>query len=208
MRIQVTYSKTNHMRYTGHLDVQRTWERTLRRARLPLAYSQGFNKRPKINLAAALPLGFTSSCEIIEFWLNENMDISEIKSNLQEAIPPGIEINKIAEIDPSTTKIPNLVKSAEYNIEFLDPVPDLVDRIAEIIAAESLPRKRRNKCYDLRPLIEDIRIFSTSDGVHSLKMRLAARNGATGRPEEVLRAIAIDPNSARIHRNMLYLFSE
>ena len=96
MRIQVTYSKTNQMRYTSHLDVQRTWERTLRRARLPLSYSQGFNKRPKLNLAAALPLGFTSSCEIVEFWLNESKDLIDIESSLQEAIPPGIEINKVA----------------------------------------------------------------------------------------------------------------
>jgi radical SAM-linked protein len=208
MRIQVTYSKTNHMRYTSHLDVQRTWERTLRRARLPLAYSQGFNKRPKINLAAALPLGFTSSCEIVEFWLNGRMDLSEIESSLQEAIPPGIKITKITEIDPNKPKIPNLVKSADYHVELLDPVPDLDHRISEIVAAESLPRERRNKCYDLRPLIEEIKITSTPGGIHSIKMRLAARNGATGRPEEVLRALEIDPYSARVNRNMLYFFTD
>ena len=208
MRIQVTYSKTDHMRYTSHLDVQRTWERTLRRARLPLAYSQGFNKRPKINLAAALPLGFTSSCEIVEFWLDGNLDTSEIESRLKKAIPPGIEINKVAEIDPNMPKIPNLVKSADYYVELLDPVPDLDHRISEIIAADTLPRERRNKRYDLRPLIEDMKIESTPGEIHSLKMRLAARNGATGRPEEVLRALAIDPNSARIHRETLYFFTE
>jgi len=90
MRIQVIFSKTDHMRYTSHLDVHRTWERTLRRARLPLAYSQGFNKRPKINLAAALPLGFTSSCEIVEFWLDGDPSKNEIESRLKEAAPPGI----------------------------------------------------------------------------------------------------------------------
>jgi radical SAM-linked protein len=208
MRIQITYSKTNHMRYTSHLDVQRTWERTLRRAHLPLTYSQGFNKRPKINLAAALPLGFTSSCEIVEFWINGILNISEIESMLQEAIPPGIEINKVAEIDPKMSKIPNLVKSADYNVELLDPVPDLDDRITEIKTAKSLPRERRNKFYDLRPLIEEIKITLTHEGIQSLDMRLAARNGATGRPEEVLRTLAIDPNSARVHRKMLHLFSE
>ena len=208
MRIQVTYSKTNHMRYTGHLDVQRTWERTLRRARLPLTYSQGFNKRPKINLAAALPLGFTSSCEIVEFWLNRTLDVNEIELRLQEAIPPGIELDKVAEVDSNMPKIPNLVKSAEYHVELLDAVSDLDHRISEIIAAESLPRERRNKCYDLRPLIEEIKITSNFDGIYSLKMKLAARNGATGRPEEVLRALAIDPYSTRVHRNKLYFFTE
>jgi hypothetical protein len=53
-----------------------------------------------------------------------------------------------------------------------------------------------------------MKIESTPDGIHSLKMKLAARNGATGRPEEVLRALAIDPNSARIHRETLYFFTE
>jgi hypothetical protein len=106
------------------------------------------------------------------------------------------------------SKIPNLVKSADYNVELLDPVPDLDYRVSKIIAAESLPRKRRNKYYDLRPLIEEIKITSTYNGIRSLKMKLAARNGATGRPEEVLRALEIDPNSARVHRNMLYFFAE
>ena len=77
------------MRYTSHLDVHRTWERTLRRARLPLAYSQGFNKRPKINLAVALPLGFTSDCELVEFWLDGTPTLSEVESRLREAAPSG-----------------------------------------------------------------------------------------------------------------------
>ena len=203
MRIQVTFSKTDHMRYTSHLDVHRTWERTLRRARLPLAYSQGFNKRPKINLAAALPLGFTSSCEIVEFWLDGDPSQSEIESRLREAVPPGIKINAIEEIDPNIPKIPNLVDSADYVVVLLDPVPDLDRRISETLAAESLPRERRNKTYDLRPLIEDLRVVSTLDGTPNLEMRLAARNGATGRPEEALLAMGIDPNSARVHRKSL-----
>ncbi len=59
-RLRLTFAKTAAMRYTGHLDLHTTWERTLRRARLPLAYSQGFHPQPKIQLASALPLGFTS----------------------------------------------------------------------------------------------------------------------------------------------------
>jgi radical SAM-linked protein len=66
MRIQITFSKTGAMRFTGHLDLHRAWERTFRRAALPLAYSQGYNPRPKMNLASALPLGFTSECEVID----------------------------------------------------------------------------------------------------------------------------------------------
>ena len=66
------------MRFTGHLDLHRAWERTFRRAGLPLAYSQGFNPHPRLNLASALPLGFTSEGEVIDVWLEQDLaDLSE-----------------------------------------------------------------------------------------------------------------------------------
>jgi radical SAM-linked protein len=201
MRLRVTFSKTDHMRYTSHLDVHRTWERTFRRARLPLAYSQGFNPRPKINLAAALPLGFTSDCEIVEFWLDGEHIISDIETRLREATAPGIEIQTIKEVDPRTPKIPNLVESAKYNVTLLEPIPDLKQRVLDIVETENLPRVRRGKPYDLRPLIEEIQI----PAAQYLDLKLATRSGATGRPEEVLLALGIDPVTARVHRTELIL---
>jgi radical SAM-linked protein len=201
MRIRVTFSKTDHMRYTSHLDVHRTWERTLRRARLPLAYSQGFNPRAKINLAAALPLGFTSDCEMVEFWLESDHSLSELESSLREAAPPGIEIQSVEEVDPQTPKIPNLVDSAEYHATLLEPIPDLAGRVSDLLDAEVLERERRGKTYDLRSLIEDLQ----AKDAQNLELRLAARSGATGRPEEVLLTLGIDPVIARVQRKALHL---
>ena len=189
------------MRYTSHLDVHRTWERTLRRARLPLAYSQGFNKRPKINLAAALPLGFTSDCEMVEFWLAEEIPLEQIESQLQEAAPPGIEIQTLETVDPRAPKIPNLITSADYEITLLEPVSDLESRVTALLVKKTIVRERRGKPYDLRPLIETFQI----QDAHNLDLRLAARSGATGRPEEVLLALEIDPATARVHRKKLIL---
>ena len=205
MRIRVLFSKTDHMRYTSHLDVQRTWERTLRRARLPLTYSQGFNPRPKINLAAALPLGFTSDCEILEFWLDHTIGLDSIQALIQEAVPPGIKPQSFKEIDADIPKIPNLVDSADYHVILLDYVPDLEQRVSKMMATENLPRERRGKTYNLRPLIESITPVSTPDGNTGLEIRLATRTGETGRPDEVLLALGIDPFSARVHRKTLNL---
>ena len=58
MRVRLTFTKQGALRYTGHLDLHKILERSIRRAKLPLAYSQGYHPQPKINLAAALPLGF------------------------------------------------------------------------------------------------------------------------------------------------------
>jgi len=201
MRIRVTFSKTDHMRYTSHLDVHRTWERTLRRARLPLTYSQGFNPRPKINLAAALPLGFTSDCEIVEFWLDNEIKLSQIEPQLQKASPPGIEIHNIEEIDPQKPKIPNLIESANYRVKLLDPVIDLESRVQQLLSNEVINRERRGKTYDLRPLIENLKMLDDQN----LEFRLAARANATGRPEEVLLTLGIDPLTTRVHRNALIL---
>ncbi|HLE27799.1 MAG TPA: TIGR03936 family radical SAM-associated protein, partial [Anaerolineales bacterium] len=73
-RLRLTFAKTAAMKFSGHLDLHKTWERTLRRARLPLAYSQGFNPQPRLQLASALPLGFTSECEVLDAWMEAPQD--------------------------------------------------------------------------------------------------------------------------------------
>lgn len=206
MRLRINFSKTEAMRYTSHLDLHRTWERTIRRARLPLVYSQGFNPRPKINLAAALPLGFTSSFEIVEIWLDRELSLDEIEDSLASAVPSGIAIQTVVVVDPKGPKLPNLVETAEYSIILLDPVPDLTARVDQLLGSEHLVRERRGKTYDLRPLIEGLQpATSTSNGEQQLDVRLVARSGATGRPDEVLHAMGIDPHRARIERTALYL---
>ena len=83
MRLRITFHKTAAMRYTGHLDLHKTWERTIRRARLPLAYSQGYHPQPRLNVASALPLGFTSECELLDLWLADEVPIGDAAKALQ-----------------------------------------------------------------------------------------------------------------------------
>ena len=68
-RIRIRYAKGESLRFIGHLDLQRLWERALRRSRLPVRYSQGFHPRARLNLASALPLGFLSDEELLEFFV-------------------------------------------------------------------------------------------------------------------------------------------
>jgi radical SAM-linked protein len=77
VRVRIHFHKTEAMRFTGHLDLHKAWERALRRAgsrsALRLAYSQGFHPQPRIHLACALPLGFTSECEVVDVWLENEI---------------------------------------------------------------------------------------------------------------------------------------
>ena len=139
MRIRITFAKTEAMRYTGHLDLQRAWERTFRRARLPLAYSQGFHPQARLNLACALPLGFTSQCELLDAWLETSLQMNDILSALVRAAPPGIEITHLEEITERLPALQTQVTSAEFVVTLLDAFPDLADRLVEL--GESVPRE-------------------------------------------------------------------
>jgi radical SAM-linked protein len=199
-RIRIQYAKTEPLRYTGNLDIHKIWERTLRRARLPVAYSQGFHPQPRLNQACPLPLGITSQAEIIDVWLNIDSAPADLMRNLERALPPGIELKSIDVAELNAPALQTQTRSAVYSAELkIDISPEeLSARIQQTLASPQLPRQRRGKTYDLRPLIEDLRLENSR-----LVMQLAAREGATGRPEEVLDQLGLQPHQARLERTQL-----
>jgi len=201
MRVRITFSKTGALKYIGHLDLNTIWERAARRAGLPLAYTQGFHPQPKMNFASALPLGFSSRCEVMDMRLNEKMDLNLVWVQLQSAMPAGIGIVKIESVDERAPALPMQIVSAEYEATLTEAVDGagLRRKMDELMASPSLPRQRRGKDYDLRPLIEKIELISED----KIFMRLAAREGATGRPEEVLDVLGIVIENARVERTTL-----
>jgi radical SAM-linked protein len=204
MRVRVGFSKTEAMRYTSHLDLHRTWERTLRRAQLPLAYSQGFKPHARINLGCALPLGFTSQAEVVDFYLETELALPTVMERLAQATPPGLGINTIEDISPAAPALQAQIVAAEYEITLLQPIPELDDRLAGLLAASQLPRTRQGKSYDLRPLIFEMnRIPDHESGYQRISCRLSARENATGRPEEVILVLGGNPHNARVHRTRL-----
>jgi radical SAM-linked protein len=202
MRIRITFAKQGALRYTGHLDLHHIWERAARRLDLPLAYSQGFHPQPKISLASALPLGFSSLCEVLDMRLKADIPLEGLKERIQEAVPSGLQILEVEEVQEKQAALQTLVEEAEYEVHLKEPLDgrELTRRVAAMMDAPSLPRERRGKTYDMRPLIEQITVITGPHGDVRLRMRLSARPGATGRPEEVLDQIGIAPDTARIER--------
>ena len=217
MRIRITFSKQSALRYTGNLDLHTLLERAARRAALPLAYSQGFHPTPKIQLASALPLGFSSRAEMMDIWLTSDCEISQLRTDLQATLPRDIQILNIETVDDRAPALQTQVIAAEYEATIPDEfASNLTSRLSAVMDAESLPRERRGKPYDLRPLIEELTPLVPSghsphfhgkwgetEGGVKLLMRLAAREGATGRPEEVLSALGIPPEFVRVERTRL-----
>lgn len=205
-RYRIRFSKTDQMRYTGHLDLILTWERTFRRADLPLAYSEGFSPRPVLNLAAPLPLGYTSTGEIGDFWLSETISSDRLFKHLSGAVPPGILIGKILEIeDIHGPKLPSLVQAASYQVELPGTHPELLRKITGLLQSKTLPRIRKEKKYDLRPLIKELSLIESISSNQLVKMTLSILPGATGRPDEVLAALDISPTEAKICRTEIII---
>jgi radical SAM-linked protein len=210
MRLRITFSKSGALRYTGHLDLHTIWERTIRRAGLPLAYTQGFHPGPKIQLASALPLGFIGRAEIVDLWINEtdNGIVHRYQELLQPFAPPGLEISSLEIVDDHGPPLQTQVVSAEYEICLLEPGDrfGLESDIQNLLASPSIIRERRGKHYNLRPLVEILELMPEDvSGILRLRVRLAAREAATGRPEEVLETLGIPADSSRIERTRLIL---
>ena len=206
-RIRIKYGKFGALRFVGHLDTAKTWERILRRARLPLEYTQGFNPRPRMQFAAALAVGLTSESEYLDAWLTGRLDGSpseEWISRLAATSPAGIKIYSLDEVPISGAALPTLVTHAEYVITPADAelaLSDLQSRAAMLLAQAALERmNNKDKPYDLRPLILDLRVEA-----EGLVASLKTGEKGNARPDDLLQAMGIDVGQVHVHRRRLFL---
>jgi radical SAM-linked protein len=206
-RFRITYARTEALRYIGNLDMQKVWERYVRRLKVPIAYSQGFHPQAKIQQACPLPLGFLSTCEITDIWVDDDLATPESIFAALTVIPqPGIDIQEIQNVALHSPSLMTLVTHARYTAWLFDPIEPQVlqHEIERVLQAESLIRERRRKSYDLRKLIESLTLIS-QDGQNTLDMLLLAQASATGRPEAVLTELGLDSYAARYTRTELHV---
>ncbi len=152
--IRVCFSKTGRAKYISHLDLNRTMTRVLRRAQIPLWYTEGFNRHPYITFAAPLSLGYEGLWEYMDFRLEQDMPMEEIVRRLNDNTPQGIAVLSAA---PAVMKV-NQISSSRWRIEL---PPDMEGRVRSLIAAESTEVQKRTKkgtlkTIDIRPMMTDM----------------------------------------------------
>lgn len=99
-RLRIQYAKRGRLRFTSHRDFSRAFERALFRARVPMAYSSGFNPHPRISYAGAAPTGSASEAEYLEIALAEQCDPDQIKTMLDDSLPAGLDIIRVVTAGP------------------------------------------------------------------------------------------------------------
>ncbi|MFN2183772.1 MAG: TIGR03936 family radical SAM-associated protein [Anaerolineae bacterium] len=208
-RLRVQFSKGEQLAYISHLDLARTWERVCRRAGLPLAHSQGFNPRPRYQLAAALPVGVTGRSEFLDLWLVEAMEPEDLEARLRPCLPPGLEVLRVEETDLRGPALQAQTRAADYRavVRNQEPAEAVSSRVRALLAAPLILRQRQHKgkqqTYDLRPLIQTVTVERGPAGEHVLNMRLQLSPEGAGRPDEVLEALGLTLDPHRIERTNL-----
>jgi radical SAM-linked protein len=210
-RLRVTFSRGEEVKYITHLDLMRFWERALRRAAIPLAYSEGFSPSPRLALAAPLPVGVTASAELMDVSLSQRTNPEQFIKALSEQLPPGIAVSQVREVGLGLPSLQSQVRFSEYDVDVSTDrtVAEVQKAVEEFLAAESLPwqhkRERQVRRYDLRPLVQDLRVVGLADGLCTLGMRLRTDAQASGRADQVVAALGFPEPPVRIHRKRVIL---
>jgi radical SAM-linked protein len=224
-RLRVRFGKQDDMALVGHLDLMRVFDRAVRRAGLPVSFSGGFNPQPRISVANALPLGATSSSEIVDFELTQQFDIDTFVHHLSSALPNGIPIYDVVELDLKSKSASQLLETAEYlitvRVDREATLSEWQNWIDAIIAKEEIwtqhkTKKGKIKNVNLRErlfeleLVETVKIETSYNNAVKLRYLGACRNdGTLLRPEQIpfmLESVTTTEfNLLHIHRSKLIL---
>ena len=204
-RLRIIFAKGENLRYISHLDLARAWERTLRRAGIPLAYSHGYHPHPKMVFAGALPVGCTGAAEVLDVILTQPMPPRRVLRGLAHRLPDGLTVVDATPVYRRAPALPTLLYGADYEIaiETRLSVEDARSQCQALLARDAISRKFRGKSYDLRPRIDDLRVDRVNHNYLLVQMDLAAGERGTARPEEVLDELGWAEWLYRCHRRRL-----
>jgi radical SAM-linked protein len=209
-RLRVTFGRGEELKYITHLDLMRFWERALRRAGLPVAYSEGFSPHAQLALAAPLPVGTTSDAELMDVFLAERIAPKTFIEEASKQLPSALTISSVEETGLALPALQADVRFAEYEVDLAPgaSADDAREAVDQFLAAETFPwehkRDEEVRSYDIRAQVEGIDVAPRADGPVRLLMRLKSDNTGSGRPEQVVAALGLG-TPVRIHRTKLVL---
>lgn len=184
-KVRIRFRKEGPLRFIGHHDLMRAWERLLRRTGLPLRSSEGFHPKPRISSPLSLALGVEGWDELIEFELSAPTPIEEVARRIAEEMIDGLVITAIDDVPPRSGA---RVVAVEYACRLPDDVEtaSIERRLAELLAAETLPIERRLPGKPLKTLDARLYLLAARVEGQAVYFRLRVSPEGTVRPEEMI----------------------
>lgn len=170
MRMLAVFEKGERIRHIGHLDIQRSVQRGLRRSGLPVAYSNGFNPHILITFASALSTGACGTREIMDVTMAEEVTAEEFLERMNKAMPPEMRLSEARALDQKHPALMASLRAAKYDLLIRDPeqAEKLAAAIPGMMAKETVMAMRKTKTAlkecDIKPLIHELK----SEGQHIL----------------------------------------
>ena len=201
-RFRMKYTKKGPIRFIGHLDLVRIFDRVMRRAGIPVAYSQGFHPHPKISFGPPLPLGMRSAAEYVDFSLSA--PFQDIGKTLAKSLMSGMEVISVRPISEKAESLTKIITQAEYRVsctmneKAAENIGHLLERDHILIKRET---KNGIKEVDIRPGIIDIVIAGDGSG---FTMMLSLESGKSAKPSEILELISCSGQPLAVTRTEQY----
>jgi len=207
-RLYIVFSRGRRLCFLSHLDMMRLWERALRRAQLPLRYSQGYHPHPRLSLALPLAVGMTAGAEWLECELSTPVSTAEVQLGLSAQLPAGIALRQVLEAPWKVPSLASRLQTSTYEVEVKKPlllgeVQERVERLRQAthwVVEE--PHKGRVRSVDVRAMVDDLQLGTWMPGQQRLHLVLRHRPGKSTRVEAVLKALDLGP-AFLIHRQAL-----
>ncbi len=197
-RLRVRYAKRGRMRFTSHRDFSRAFERALVRARVPMAYSSGFNPHPRISYAGAAPTGSASEAEYLEIGLAQHLEPADVARTLAGSLPPGLDVVEVADVATARTGgLTELLEASWWRVETDLAVPAARAGVADFLALDSVPVERMTKkglrTFDcraavLRLVVDDAEVDASGRAGSTMDL-LLRHTVPSVRPDDVLTGI-------------------
>ena len=209
MILRGKFEKRAAMKYIGHLDLMRTMQRAIRRADLPIAYSQGYNPQQKMNFAMALALGLESEAEYFEVELAEEMSAADFVERLNAALPEGIRILQADRIENAPKSLMSIVAWAMYAVRYPDEgkPEDAEARTKAFLEQKEIWTTRRRK-KKKQIVSKQVEIRQWIDYLlwegDTMKMMLKTGSNGNLKPEEVLPILFPERTMPDIRRLEIY----
>ncbi|GAB3435925.1 TIGR03936 family radical SAM-associated protein [Actinophytocola sediminis] len=198
-RLRLRYAKRGRLRFTSHRDIARAFERALRRAHVPMAYSQGFNPHPKISWIGAAPTGVASEAEYVEIQLVTEVEPARLVAMLDEAMPAGLDVLEVVVANPGATALADRVEAGRWRIELPGvPAGELAAAVARMLAEPVVEVERLTKqgmrTIDARAAIVTATVVSDSpppDVTCGILEVVVRQTSPAVRPDDVLSALRV-----------------
>jgi len=189
-RLRIRYAKRGRLRFTSHRDFSRAFERAIFRARLPMAYSSGFNPHPRISYAGASPTGAASEAEYVEIGLAETVDPAAIQAQLDEALPDGLDLLEVVESPGGS--LADLLEGSHWLIDLAADPDACIAAVATFLATDAVLVERMTKKglreFDCRSAVISLSAAAHGDGA---RMDLVLRHAVPAvRPDDVLSGLS------------------